>query len=153
VTPVQMAVWVSAIANGGYKVTPHLVTDGSAPPPQKLPINAEALEVVRRGLWAVVNEQGTGAVVRLPGIEVAGKTATVQVVSQKTWTDNANLPYEQRDHAWFASFAPAGPGEKPRIAIVVFVEHGGGGSKAAAPVAKAMYETYFRDQLDRQRPL
>ena len=153
VTPVQMAVWVAAIANGGFKVTPHLVVDGAVAPPQRLPVDAAALEVVRQGLWAVVNEQGTGQVVRLPGIEVAGKTATVQVVSQKTRTDSATLPYELRDHAWFASFAPAAPGEKPRIAIVVFVEHGGGGSRAAAPVAKAMYETYFRDRLDRQRVL
>jgi penicillin-binding protein 2 len=153
VTPLQMAVWVAAIANGGFKVTPHLVADAAATPPQKLPVNAEALEVVRRGLWAVVNEQGTGATVKLAGVEVAGKTSTVQVVSQKTWTDNASLPYELRDHAWFASFAPAGVGEKPRIAIVVFVEHGGRGSQAATPVAKAMYETYFRDQLARQRSL
>jgi penicillin-binding protein 2 len=153
VTPLQMAVWVAAIANGGYRVTPHLVAGGSGSAPQKLPVDAEALAVVRRGLWAVVNEQGTGATVKLDGVEVAGKTSTVQVISQKTWTDNASLPYELRDHAWFASFAPAGLGEKPKIAIVVFVEHGGRGSQAATPVAKAMYETYFRDQLDRQRPL
>jgi penicillin-binding protein 2 len=96
---------------------------------------------VREALSAVVNDGGTGAAVYMPDLEVAGKTATVQVIEQVTWTDNADLPYERRDHAWFASFAPL---DNPELVVVVFVEHGGHGSEAAAPIAKLIYETYFK---------
>jgi penicillin-binding protein 2 len=71
---------------------------------------------------------------------MAGKTGTVQVVAQSTWIDNSKLPFELRDHAWFASFAPA---EDAELVVVVFVEHGGGGSRTAAPIARALYEQYF----------
>ena len=77
---------------------------------------------------------------RRADLQVAGKTATVQVVEQVTWIDSEDLPYERRDHAWFASFAPV---DDPELVVVVFVEHGGHGSSAAAPLAKLMYETYF----------
>jgi len=149
-TPLQVAVAMAAIANGGFRVYPHLVKQEPPEAPQAVGVDPEALARVRRGLWAVVNESGTGASVRIDGLDIAGKTATVQVVSQKTRTENTTLPYEQRDHAWFASFAPAGAAE---IVVVVFVEHGGGGSRAAAPVAKKIYETYYHDRLVRQRAL
>jgi penicillin-binding protein 2 len=101
----------------------------------------EVLEPVRRGLWAVVNAPGgTAGASRVPGVEMAGKTGTVQVVAQATRMDNKDLPFELRDHAWFASFAPM---DDPELVVVVFVEHGGGGSRAAAPIARALYEKYF----------
>jgi len=103
---------------------------------------------VRHGLWAVVNERGTAAQARVEGLDVAGKTGTVQVVQQKTWTESRDLPYEQRDHAWFASFAPV---RDPGLVVVVFVEHGGKGSAVAAPIAKVVHETYFRDDLRAHR--
>jgi penicillin-binding protein 2 len=81
----------------------------------------------------------------VPGIEVAGKTGTVQVIQQKTRIKNKDLPYEQRDHAWFASYAAAGD---KQLVVVILVEHGGHGSTAAAPLAKRLYEIYFRDYLD-----
>ena len=76
----------------------------------------------------------------LATIRVAGKTGTAQVINQETHVDSARLEYEQRDHAWFASFAPV---EDPRLVVVVFVEHGGHGSDAAAPLAKLLYERYL----------
>ena len=92
-------------------------------------------------MWAVVNEErGTGYSVRLPHIEVAGKTGTVQVVEQKTWTRNEDLPEDQRDHAWFVSFAPM---EDPELVVVALIEHGGHGSDMAAPLVKKVYESYF----------
>ena len=100
----------------------------------------QALAVIRDALDAVVNDAGTGASARMSDLQVAGKTATVQVVEQVTWIDSEDLPYERRDHAWFASFAPV---DDPELVVVVFVEHGGHGSSAAAPLAKLMYETYF----------
>ena len=92
---------------------------------------------------------GTGSAARVPGIEVAGKTGTVQVVQQETWIKSEDLPYEQRDHGWFASYASAGD---KQLVVVVLVEHGGHGSTAAAPLAKRLYEIYFRDHLDDSQP-
>ena len=65
---------------------------------------------------------------------------TAQVVRQATWTRNDELDPEKRDHAGFASYAPA---DRPELVVVVFVEHGGGGSKVAAPLARTLYETHF----------
>lgn len=138
VTPVQMASMMAVVANGGMRVKPRLVVGEPQTAPSGL--DPEVLAIVREALRAVVNDNGTGYAARMPNLEVAGKTATVQVVEQITWTDNEDLPYERRDHAWFASFAPA---DDPQLVVVVFVEHGGHGSRAAAPLAKLMYETYF----------
>ena len=140
VTPLQMAAMMAAVANGGARVTPHIMKDAPVAGPQPLPVEAGALRTVRDDLWAVVNDGGTGKEARVEGVDVAGKTSTVQVVGQKSWLDSTTLPFEQRDHAWFASFAPA---YDPKLVVVVFVEHGGKGSQAAAPVARALYETYF----------
>jgi penicillin-binding protein 2 len=139
VTPVQIASLMAVVANGGTRVKPHLVVGETESAPTGL--DPEALALVREALSAVVNDGGTGAAARMPNLEVAGKTATVQVIEQVTWTDNADLPFERRDHAWFASFAPA---DNPELVVVVFVEHGGHGSESAAPIAKLIYETYFK---------
>ena len=97
-------------------------------------------------MWSGVNDQrGTGSAARVGGIEVGGKSGTVQVVRQTTWIKSEDLPYEQRDHAWFASYATAGD---KQLVVVVLVEHGGHGSTSAAPLAKRLYEIYFRDYLD-----
>jgi len=138
VTPVQIASMMAIVANGGMRVKPHLV----AGEVERLPtgLDPEDLVIVREALSAVVNDNGTGSASRMPDLEVAGKTATVQVVEQVTWLDSDELPYERRDHAWFASFAPL---DDPQLVVVVFVEHGGHGSQAAAPLAKLVYETYF----------
>ena len=65
------------------------------------------------------------------------------MIEQRARTKSEDLPYDQRDHAWFASFAPA---EAPELVIVVFVEHGGSGSRAAAPIARELYERYFQNR-------
>jgi len=142
VTPLQMARMTAMVANGGYKVVPHLVKDAKLPPPEHEPLDAEALRIVRGGMWAVVNEGGGTAYgsARLPGVEIAGKTGTVQVIAQAQRTEEHNLPFKYRDHAWFTSFAPA---NNPELVVTVFAEHGGGGSKVAAPIAQAIYAKYF----------
>lgn len=143
-TPLQIAVLYAMVANGGHPIRPHVVADAELPPLQPPVVKPELLALVRRGLWAVVNDEGTGRRAALRDIVIAGKTGTAQVVQQKTWTHNQALPPELRDHAWFASYAPA---DDPELVVVVFLEHGGAGSEAAAPVAKALYEIYFRDRL------
>lgn len=138
VTPLQVAAMMAVVANGGTRVTPRLVV--SEPHRTVTALDPAVLALIREALSAVVNERGTGAAARMSGLKVAGKTATVQVIEQVTWIDSKDLPYERRDHAWFASFAPA---DDPKLVVVVFVEHGGHGSEAAAPLAKLVYETYF----------
>lgn len=145
-TPLQMATMTALVANGGYHVTPHLVRDAEVPAPVHVPLDANALKVVREGLWAVVNEPGGTAYhsARVPGAEMAGKTGTVQVIAQSQRTEAKALPFKYRDHAWFTSFAPV---QDPKIVVAVFAEHGGSGSKMAAPIAQALHAKYFKIDL------
>lgn len=143
-TPLQMAGMTAILANGGFRVTPHLRRDAPVSPPVKVGLNPAALALVRSGLAAVVNEPGGTAYgyARLPNVAIAGKTGTVQVIGQKARTNAFSLPFKFRDHAWFTSFAPA---DAPRIVVSVFAEHGGKGSAVAAPLAQALYRIYFEE--------
>jgi len=171
VTPLQVANMTAAIANGGKVYQPHVVRliernlNGRK---QRLRVatkimhepnlSSPALRAVKRGLWQVVNEPGgTGGNARIEGLDVAGKTGTVQVIAQHTWTKSETLPFKYRDHAWFASYAPGKPEDASQMVVVVFVEHGGHGGSDAAPLAKLLFESRFKDQvtsarLDLQNP-
>jgi penicillin-binding protein 2 len=148
-TPLQMAEMTAIVANGGRKVIPHLIKGADLPEPEHVALDENALRIVRQGLWAVVNEPGGTAYwsARVPGAEMAGKTGTVQVIAQSARTDAKALPFKFRDHAWFTSFAPA---QDPEIVVAVFAEHGGSGSKSAAPIAQAIHAKYFK--VDLQHP-
>jgi penicillin-binding protein 2 len=106
---------------------------------------------VLSALKAVVSEPGgTAYAHRLKDIEVAGKTGTAQVVAmgaERTKTDQQQ--YWQKDHGWFAAFAPA---DDPEIVVVVLNEHGGWGSSSAAPTAMAVIQAYFDDKRQREAP-
>jgi penicillin-binding protein 2 len=150
-TPLQLAVMTARIANGGRAVLPHLAMDdvrGSEIQPRARPsfppigVPTAALETVKRGMFGVVNEpSGTAGRSRIddPKFMMAGKTGTSQVrrigaAERATGViKNENLEWAQRDHALFIAYAPA---DAPRYACVVVVEHGGGGSAVAAPIAK-----------------
>jgi hypothetical protein len=117
------------------------------------------LQMVREGMWAVVNEQGgTAPQARLPDpkVQLAGKTGSSQVrrVSREqredTNFDSAKLPWEFRPHALFVAFAPY---DAPRYAVSVVIEHGNAGAAAAAPVARdIMIDTLGRDPSNRTHP-
>jgi penicillin-binding protein 2 len=154
-TPIQMAGMMAAIANGGTRYKPMILesiktADGRLiyqNEPQvagKVPVTQKALELVRRGLWEVVNSnRGTARGSRLADIEFSGKTGTSQVISRKkdeTRSDE-EVPAHLRPHAWFVAYAPS---EAPKIAVAVLVEHGEHGSGAAAPIAREMIKTYLR---------
>jgi penicillin-binding protein 2 len=143
VSPLQMAVAMAAIANGGHRPTPHLV-EHEAPMRAIAGIPSSAWAAVRQGMQAVV-DSGTGYAAKIPGLTMGGKTGTAQVVAQHTRTRAEDLSYETRDHAWFVSFAPV---ENAQLVVVVFIEHGGHGASAAAPVAKGMYEEFLRKRPD-----
>ena len=152
-----MAVYMATLANGGTRVTPHLlkaVDQGSgwqpvpAPPPQsKVTIDHEKLQAIRDGLWMVVNAQGTGGRARIKDHDVAGKTGTSQVISNEGRAA-ARTTKDLRDNGWFVFFAPR---DAPRIAGVVFLEHGIHGPNAAS-VAHHVLDTFFAKQDGRPLP-
>jgi penicillin-binding protein 2 len=162
VTPLQLALGYAAIANGGKLLRPRLVlraqdVDGEVTPgpePEILgtvPVAEQHLAAVRAALEGVVNEPGgTGGRARVPGVRVAGKTGTAQVVSLKHTEEfeDDEITFRHRDHAWFAAFAPA---EAPEIAVAVIVEHGGHGSSAAGPVAQKVLAAYFGEPAREER--
>jgi penicillin-binding protein 2 len=104
------------------------------PEPKIVEMTDEQNELVVKGMWGVVNGGGTGAGIRIPGFDIAGKTGTAQVASLGKDT-GAN-----KDHAWFVSFAPA---YKPEIAVIALIENSGFGGANAAPAAKGIYEAYL----------
>jgi penicillin-binding protein 2 len=143
-TPLQILRAVSAIATGGLLTTPHVLlrAEGSSGddfkwPMRNIPIGEENTRRIRDGMWTSVNNWGTGHNAAVPGQDICGKTGTVQVISKDTKT-LSNEGFE--DHAWFAGF---GNRDNPEIAVVVFVEHGGKGGVAAAPIAKEIFNAYF----------
>jgi penicillin-binding protein 2 len=160
VTPVSMAVYVSALANNGTRLTPHLlkaVDDGSGwkpvtPPKQdaKLDIDPEKIRAVRDGMWmAVNNPSGTGGAARIDGHDVAGKTGTSQVISNKgRQAAKGKTDRNLNDHGWFVFFAPR---DKPEIAGVVFLEHGVHGGNAAM-VVHHILDTFFAKKEGRPLP-
>jgi penicillin-binding protein 2 len=137
-----MAVFISEIANGGYRITPVINKDevNKSKREKITSISDETLRVIQRALWGVVNEGGTGGRAKLEGIDVCGKTGTAQLSSVTASKDTHLLPKEQKEHAWFIGYAPY---ENPTIAFAIIVEHGGFGGEAAAPIAKKVLERYF----------
>ena len=155
-TPLQMAVAFAAIANGGKLLTPRLVLaraeggrmveEPAAAPVATVGVSDADLARIVDALTAVVEEPGgTGGRSRVPGVRVAGKTGTAQVVRLDHTKDleEHEIPIRYRDHAWFVSFAPV---ESPEIVVSVLAEHGGHGGSAAAPIAQKILARYFEKQ-------
>jgi penicillin-binding protein 2 len=153
VTPLQMANMMATVANGGTLYRPWFVRkveslDGAVireygpEEIRTIPLKESTLQNLRTALADVVNSgEGTGGAAKSQVVQIAGKTGTAQVAEMKGATvKSENLAYLIRDHAWFVSYAPA---EKPEIAVVVLVEHGGHGGAAAAPMAKKVIEKYM----------
>ena len=154
-SPMQLAVMVARIASG-RAVVPRLVR----PPvnttdtiPDALGISATSLALVHQGMFDVVNsDKGTAKASRIvaEGQFMAGKTGSSQVFSISAAErasgvrSQSDLPWNRRDHAWFTAFAPV---EAPQIAVSVLVEHGGGGSTAAAPIARDLVLFYLNKGL------
>lgn len=145
-TPLQLATMTARLVNGGKAVKPVLVRaiedEGSQIPKwDSLGLNAQHLKVVCDGMNAVVNgAHGTagGSKIREAGYSMAGKTGTAQVqritlAQRAAGVKNEDLPWRSRHHALFVGY---GPVEAPRYVTAVVVEHGVGGSKAAAPIAR-----------------
>jgi penicillin-binding protein 2 len=150
ITPLQAAWAMGGLTTGGRLKQPHFVKPEqlkklSLPANEILeedyPIHQSTVDIVTRAMWGVVNEQGgTGFRARIEGFDVAGKTGTAQVVGKQ-----ANLKGQAyKDNSWFVGFAPS---RNPEIVVAAFIENGGWGAEAAAPVAHAVLETYYKKKL------
>ncbi|MBT4701806.1 MAG: penicillin-binding protein 2, partial [Rhodospirillaceae bacterium] len=160
-TPLQMAVMTARLVNGGYAVVPHLTRSVSTLTETSTMVQEEiaSLGIARRHLKAVSDAMadvvngpmGTArkSQIQRSGFEMGGKTGTSQVRRiTKAERDtgvrkNEELPWEQRDHSLFVGYAPL---NAPRYVVAVVIEHGGGGSKTAAPIARdILYEAQVRN--------
>ena len=148
VTPMQIARFMSAVANGGVLWKPRLVqrierpdkgvvwSDGGSVTGH-VELSPMVWAFLRQSLWSAVNEGGTGAGARIAGLDIAGKTGTAQMISK-------SKAEKGQDHAWFASFAPVG---EPEVVVVVLVERGGKGGQVAAPIAQKVFNAIFMEKV------
>ncbi|MBP1710022.1 MAG: penicillin-binding protein 2 [Deltaproteobacteria bacterium] len=163
-TPLQLAQAYGALANGGNLWRPHLVkriesSDGTIEKeylPEKtgdLALSRWTMDVISRGLWAVVNEPGgTGSRALISGADVCGKTGTSQVVglSQDARIRRLRkLSAIYKDHALFACYAPM---KSPEIVVAVIAENAGGGGAVAAPIARKILNAYFEGKHKGKAP-
>lgn len=147
VSPLQMAVYAAALANGGTLHQPHAVEfirnkltnriDQFQQRTRQVGLSAKTVALVREGMRRVVSEpRGTGRAARIPDVVVSGKTGT------------AENPHGD-DHAWFVGFAPF---DSPTIAVAVMLENAGSGGSRAAPLAGLVMEKYIHGEIRRYKP-
>jgi penicillin-binding protein 2 len=173
-TPLQLCIMTAQIANGGYSIKPKIIVNNN-------PLNfAEAkksmeeqnffnsnnqlfkdernIKIIQEAMFSSTNEiMGTsyGSRIDDPKYQFAGKTGTAQVkrISKRERELDLKLeqiPYKDRDHALYVAY---GPYKSPRYALSIIVEHGGSGSKAAAPMAKELFKLIIdRDELREKQP-
>jgi penicillin-binding protein 2 len=151
VTPMQLASTIAGIAWGGVFHRPHLafrdqlLALGMDPPvdtERNFPLSEPTVEALTKGMWAVVNEGGgTGVGARCPGLDIAGKTGTAQVVSVELRQSDRKTEF--RNNAWFVGYAPSNRPEIVVAALVMRGEH----STVAVPVARDVIKAYFDKKL------
>ena len=150
VTPLQTSYAIGGLVMGGIWHRPHIVSyedlkrlrpDFRAPPPKKVELNQRHIGAIVQGLWAVVNDQGTGIRARLRGHDVCGKTGSAQRASRKT-AAASNDP-DLKDSAWFVGFTPC---REPEIVVTALFEAGEHGH-LAAPIVRDVIKSH----LDKKR--
>lgn len=147
-TPLQNAVLMATIINGGHRIYPHLNADFVPPRPEEQIFSKRTLDVVIEGMKLCVEpigeaRAGTGKLAKVDGITVIGKTGSAQVMSlehHKKYKSEEEIPWEMKDHAWFVAGVID---RKPKIAICILVEHGHHGSSAAAPLAQKIIHFFY----------
>jgi penicillin-binding protein 2 len=143
-TPMQLARFITAIAANGKLYTPKIVK--SEAEYIQLDVNNDHINFLKQAMHSTVNIiGGTGYSAKLNHNEIhlAGKTGTSQVVAKKNTEDDlsrSDIAWNRRNHAIFTGYAPS---ENPKYSVTVYYDHGGGGGKAAAPIAKKILEQVF----------
>ncbi len=147
VTPLQVATYISALLNGGQILQPQILDNAKPVVRASLPTSAGAREFIIDSMRKTA-ELGTAKVIARQDADMGGKTGTAQVVKIKMKGEdrvkNEEMEYRQRDHAWIATW---GAKDAKRYVVVVMVEHGGGGSSVAGPVAKKVYDALFGEEI------
>ncbi|QWX83140.1 penicillin-binding protein 2 [Cellulophaga sp. HaHaR_3_176] len=148
VTPIQLANMTAAIANRGFYITPHIlkevdgkkVDDPNFTEPKHTSIDKKHFDPVVEGMRNVYT-QGTGYYVQIPGIDIAGKTGTVE-----NFTKIDGVRTQLTDHSVFIAFAPV---DDPKIAIAVYIENGYYGGRYAGHIASLLIEKYLKGEITR----
>ena len=172
-TPLQLCLMTAQIANGGYSVTPKILVNKDLSSNDlaqsmkkqnlftanvKLFKDAKNIKVIQEAMFSSTNEpRGTSYSSRIEDLkyQFAGKTGTAQVkrISKREREldlDTSQIPYKDRDHALYIAY---GPYKNPKYALSIIIEHGGSGSKAAAPLAKKLFKLIIdRDKLREKQP-
>ncbi len=147
ITPLQLAVATARLATRGQSVVPHLWRAAEVQPVPDLVFPEQYWELVIQGMQDVIHgARGTATAIASDAYQMAGKTGTAQVFSRKEGEDDINpleLATELKNHALFIAFAPV---EAPEIVVVSVVEHGGSGSRFAAPIAAAVIDDWLQRQ-------
>ena len=156
-TPLQMAVMMARVGGMGKKIMPRLLQSDVTQTAESLDISPKHLALVLKGLRAVVNERGGTAYhtrINVNGQRMGGKTASTQIrritlkEREEGLKQQHELAWKDRDHAFFVGYAPT---EKPKYALAVAVEHGGGGGSKAAPIAgEIMRKVLEFAQIDKE---
>ncbi len=153
VTPLQLAYAFSGIASGGILRRPHLVfrdqllalgLDAPELIDRRFPMSKTTLDALSKGMWGVVNEGGTGVGARCPGIDIAGKTGTAQVVSAELKQSERKEQF--RNNGWFIGYSPS---LKPEILVAALVMQGEH-STVAAPIAREVIKAYYEKKQTRK---
>ncbi|MDC0078595.1 penicillin-binding protein 2 [Candidatus Pelagibacter sp.] len=172
-TPLQLCLMTAQIANGGYSITPKILVNNDLPSNDlvqsmkeqnlftanaQLFKDAKNIKIIQEAMFSSTNEpRGTsyGSRIDDPKYQFAGKTGTAQVkrISKREREldlDTKQIPYKDRDHALYVAY---GPYKNPKYALSIIIEHGGSGSKAAAPIAKKLFKLIIdRDELRKKQP-
>jgi len=140
-TPLQLARTIGGIAMGGIFKQPHLLKDAPNVGEERFEISEPTVEKITDAMYGVVNEDGgTARNVRLPGIEVSGKSGTAQVIGYAT-RERMRKQKKFEDNAWFVGYAPR---RNPEIVVAVLVQESGKhGGEAAGPVVKDVIKAYY----------
>jgi len=138
-TPVQLARMITAVANGGTLIVPHLLKNATGLQEEHFPISDDTVQQVTDGMYGVVNEPDgtTSGAVKLQNVDFSGKTGTAQIES---FDLQNKLGKKLKENGWFVGYAPR---RNPEIVVAALVQGGGWGSTSAAPVVRDVVKAYY----------
>jgi penicillin-binding protein 2 len=145
-TPLQLARVIGGIAMGGVFKQPHLLKDAQNVGEERFNLSESTIEKVTDAMYGVVNEGGgTATAIKLPGIELSGKSGTAQIINYDL-RSRLGKTKQFKDNSWFVGYAPR---RTPEIVVSVLVQAGGHGSEVAGPVVRDIIKAYYDQKAKR----